>query len=829
MKLSPAVAAVPLLLLLLTWLLLRGMNADALLFDQTLAALDDFSIAEAALRRDVLSARAGLLHNYDPLVREVNGLNSALARLQDVQAAHPSTVAPINQLGAAVARQEGLVEHFKSDNALLQNSLAYFGLFSIQLGASDLNGPIFPAVSALGASMLHLTLDTSPTVAREVADRLDTLAAQSFPAEDAAALQGLLAHGRMLHDLLPITDRLVKALIALPSHEDVDDVRRVVLDEQLISRDGATRYRLLLYATSLILLGLLVQFGLRLRARARSLQRRAAMEHVIAGISTRFINARHHELGMHIEQALAQLAAGVGADRAYFVSSGSPPRVHGWHRNGMEFAIGWPQGAPTLLARFTPTAEGVIHIPDLDRLPAGPGRAALAAAGVKGWVCVPGGPGVGALLGFDALRAKIDRPSEELGLLRMALDAIANAVGRETLERDRARLETSLHQARRMETIGALASGIAHNFNNIVGAILGYAEMAEAQVAADSRPGRHLSEIRRAGGRARHLIDQILAFGRRRDIRHLSVNLPVLIEETGSMLRASLPSRIELVVAGTPERAIICGEAEQLQQVIINLCNNAAEAMEGAGRIDLEAAVCRVEQPRALSHGELDPGLYARISVTDSGRGMDGAIIERIFEPFFTTRVAGHGLGLATVREIVREHGGAMNICSTPGRGSRFEAWLPCSHGDSCSAAEGEDTSLPFGHGETLLLVEEDRAQLTRDEEMLAALGYEPVGYTRATDARVALRADPARFDAVVLGQTAPPGAALELAASLHQIAPELPILLATAFAEEMDADALVAAGISEIVRHPFMSIEIAGALARYLDSRRRVPAALDA
>src|SRR5215469_863915 len=244
MRISPTLAAVPLLLLLLTWFLLQGMNTEADLFDRTLAALDDFSKAEAALRRDVLSARAGLLHNYDPLVSEVDELNDALAHLQDVQASHPQTVTPIRQLAAAVARQEGLTEEFKSDNALLQNSLAYFGLFSMKLGASDLNGPIFPAVSALGASMLHLTLDTSPTVAREVSDRLDTLAAQSFPAEDAAALQGLLAHGRMLHDLLPITDRLVKALIALPSHEDVDDVRRVVLEEQQLSRDGATRYRI---------------------------------------------------------------------------------------------------------------------------------------------------------------------------------------------------------------------------------------------------------------------------------------------------------------------------------------------------------------------------------------------------------------------------------------------------------------------------------------------------------------------------------------------------------------------------------------------------------
>ena len=183
MKLTPAVAAVPLLLLLLTWLLLQGMNPDAQLSSQAIAALDDFALAESALHRDVLSARAGLLHNYDSLVREDKALNAALDRLHAAAAGFSESRAPIAELAAAVARQEMLTEQFKSDNALLQNSLAYFGLFSVKLAHPNLNGPIFPAVSELAAAMLHLTLDTSPPAAQAVAARLDGLAAQSFPAE----------------------------------------------------------------------------------------------------------------------------------------------------------------------------------------------------------------------------------------------------------------------------------------------------------------------------------------------------------------------------------------------------------------------------------------------------------------------------------------------------------------------------------------------------------------------------------------------------------------------------------------------------------------------
>ena len=394
MKLTPAVAAVPLLLLLLTWLLLQGMNPDAQLSTQAIAALDDFALAESALHRDVLSARAGLLHNYDSLVREDKALNAALDRLHAAEAGFSESRAPIAELAAAVARQEMLTEQFKSDNALLQNSLAYFGLFSVKLGASNLNGPIFPAVSELAAAMLHLTLDTSPPAAQAVAARLDGLATQSFPASDADSLQALLAHGRMLHDLLPVTDRLVKALIAMPSLETQEAVRRVVLARQAESEERAGQFRILLYATSLLLLGFLVHLGLQLRARARALRQRAALEHVIAGISTRFISLRPREIDAHIEQALAQLARCIGADRAYLILPGAPSRVYGWCREGAGFPAGWPARAPALAARFPATEEGIVHVPRVDRLPSGADKSALADAGLRGWACVPSGQGV---------------------------------------------------------------------------------------------------------------------------------------------------------------------------------------------------------------------------------------------------------------------------------------------------------------------------------------------------------------------------------------------------------------------------------------------------
>jgi len=819
MKVALAAAAVSVLLVLLTWLSFRGIDTDAERYDRALKALDRFTMMETALQRDVLSARAGLLRNYDPLVREVNALSESLGRLRHNASGDAEEAAAIDRFAAAATRQEELTEQLKSDNALLQNSLAYFRLFSARLSTSYEGGRLAPAVSALAAAMLPLMLHTSPAVARDVADRLNGLATEDFPPGTAESVRALLAHGRLLLDLLPTTDGVLRALLAAPSKQELQTLRTMVLTRQAASRTTAREFRLSLYAASLLLLGILVYLGLQLRVRALTLQRRAAFEHVIAGISTRLIDAQPPEIDAHIDRALTELAELVGADRAYLMVSGNLARMHTWCREGITFPPGWPDRAPALAARFDATPEGIVHIRSVDRLPPGEDKDQLAATGMRGWACVSSLTECGfstKVLGFDALRPGIITQSGELGLLRMALDAVAHVVMRDHLLQERARLETNLEQARRMETVGALASGIAHNFNNIVGAILGHTEMAEVQLASDSRPARNLKEIRRAGERARDLVDQILAFGRRRDVPRRPVSMKGLIAETSSLLHVSLPSPIELAIGEVPDTAIISGQPAQLQQVILNLCHNAAQAIDQGGRVEIETELHRVLGPRSLTHGDLRSGRYVCIAVSDAGRGMDETTLEHIFEPFFTTRLAGTGLGLATVREIVREHGGAINVWSALGVGSRFEVWLPCI---TVTAPQRDEVStLRLGSGETVLVVEDAGERLLADEEMLAALGYEPVGFTRAGYALAACRAMPRRFDALLVGHIASTGSALDLAAALHESVPDLPILLAAASAEEIGADALVAAGISEVVHRPLVSAELAAALARCIE-----------
>ena len=567
---------------------------------------------------------------------------------------------------------------------------------------------------------------------------------------------------------------------------------------------------------------MLVLLGLRLRARALALRRRAAFEHVIAQNSTRLINCSPAETEARLTEVLGEFGRTIGADRAYVVLDEKPVRAYTWSEDGKAFPPGWPGQALTLPGQLGAAEPDIVSVPDVTALPPGPVKDVLTAAGVPGWASVPlTRPGrVRSIMGFDAFRPIRNRTSP-VPIVRLAGDAVANAIEREFLERDRAKLTVRLERARRMQMVGSLASGIAHNFNNIIAAILGYSEMIEPQLERGTKPAQHIDEIRRAAERGRDLVDNILTFGRRTDARVQPVQVRILLEEAASLLRASLPSGVELVFEDVSIDVAVSGQPAQLQQVILNLCTNAAQAMEGSGCIRVTAKQEELADPLQMSDGRLSPGRYVCIAVSDNGRGFDERVARRMFEPFFTTRLAGTGLGLATVREIVRDHDGAISVHSEPRQGSRFEVWLPATAAASIAAIGPE--MLPLGRGETVLIVESEQERLLRDEEELAALGYEPVGFERPADALAACASEPGRFDVILVSHGSQNHGGLDLARAFHEIAPKQPVLLAAASSIDVSADALAEAGISEVLHWPLASAELAAALARCL----RTPATL--
>jgi signal transduction histidine kinase len=818
MRMTRVVVFVSFLLLLLTWLLLSAMNLNSTRFESELRALDEFSRFERGLNREVLSARVGLSRNYDALAQMTDAYEHSLNRLREAAAPDADESAATEVLTVRAHRQQDLVEKFKMRNALLRNSLVYFGTFSARLAASD-DRPVVAAASALAAAILHLTLDTSPLAVRDVKDRLVQLAALQAPPGEAETIQAAIAHGGVLHDLLPLTDAVLKEFSAAASAREQDVVRSLIMKRQLAAQASASRYRVLLYATSLLLLAMLVYLGLQLRARAMALRRRAAFEHVIAGISMRFINVQPQHIDAEIERALAEMARCLGSGRAYFVMGGARPRLHLWCEAGTRFPSGWPERAPALAARFAPVIDGIIHVPRVDRMPIGENRDACTALGLDGWACATHveKDGTGVTLGFDAIGRPCSMTAPgELSLLRMALDTILYAVGRHSNEKERARLEMRLQQARRMETVGTFSSGIAHNFNNILGGILGHAEMVEEYLSSDARPRRNLDAIRRGAERARDLVDQILTFGRRREGRRERICLKTLVAEAKALLAASLPSHATISVTETSETTMVLAEPAQLQQVILNICNNGAQAMDKPGVIEIEIGVREGTDALRVGQAGIGLGRFVVVSISDPGRGMDEATLERIFEPFFTTRSQGNGLGLATVRDIVREHDGAVEVRSAPGTGTRFDIWLPSLPFHEPKCVQQAPGIAGRGVGETVLVLEADRGRLLRYEEILAALGYEPVGFTGLHEAAQASAAQ-ARFDAALVCHQPGATVALDFATALRDLAPGLPIILATASARDLDAPLLAASGVSEVVHHPLTSAELAGALSRCL------------
>ena len=240
MKVAPGVVGVSFLLALLTWLLFNGLNLNSDRYDRQTQALADFTRFERGMSREVLTSRAGLSRNYDALVRMVEAYDAAVVRLREAAGSDREENAAIDVLAERARRQEELIEQFKSQNALLQNSFAYFGMFSARLSSSD-DKSLVAGVSALAAAMLHLTIDTSSAGAGEVQAQLDGLAHLQASPDEAASIRAVIAHGQLLHDLLPAVDGILKAVVAEASNREQDAVHALIIKRQLGCTGGGAQ------------------------------------------------------------------------------------------------------------------------------------------------------------------------------------------------------------------------------------------------------------------------------------------------------------------------------------------------------------------------------------------------------------------------------------------------------------------------------------------------------------------------------------------------------------------------------------------------------------
>ena len=386
----------------------------------------------------------------------------------------------------------------------------------------------------------------------------------------------------------------------------------------------------------------------------------------------------------------------------------------------------------------------------------------------------------------------------------------------------RNKVEQQLRQAHKMEAVGTLAGGIAHDFNNILAAIIGFSEMARDKTPEGSPARHHMERVFTAGIRGRDLVRQILTFSRQAEQEKVPLKLARVVRETLKLLRASLPRTIDIRMNLRSESGFVLADPTQMQQIVMNLCTNAAHAMRRTGgSISIDLAPFSFSSPEDAPDPVMKSGTYARLSVIDTGEGMSPEILDQIFDPFFTTKAAGEGtgLGLSVVHGIVASHGGTITVSSEPGTGSTFTVYLPKLLEERARDSEDGESPIPRGH-ESILFVDDEADLTAMSHGMLTDLGYRVTSRTAAREALALFRLEPSRFDLVITDQTMPEMTGQKFAGEILALRPDTPVIMCTGFSPLVDADSANAAGIRAFAMKPLTKREIAKMIREVLDAQ---------
>jgi PAS domain S-box-containing protein len=381
------------------------------------------------------------------------------------------------------------------------------------------------------------------------------------------------------------------------------------------------------------------------------------------------------------------------------------------------------------------------------------------------------------------------------------------------------KLEKELRQAQKMEAIGTLAGGIAHDFNNILAGIIGFTEMSLEDIADVNPLSERLDLILRGAHRGRDLVRQILTFSRKGEPEKKPTNLRNAIEEISSILKASIPSTIEIRRKIMDTDQYILADRIQIHQILMNLCSNAAHAMNDSGGV-LEIGLEEVEMlPGGRGdHPDLQAGRYMKLSVSDTGRGMDRSTMERIFEPFFTTKNPGEGtgMGLSVVHGIVKGHNGEITVKSEINKGSIFQLYFPVLP-EGTPIQDTLQQTAPQGK-ERILFVDDEPDIVTVNKDRLQRLGYDVVATTNSLDALKVFRANPDSFDLIIADYTMPHLTGVDLANEIRRMRSDIPIILCSGIHESLASEKSKKAGITEFAMKPLSKKEFSAIIRKVLD-----------
>ncbi|MDD5559600.1 PAS domain S-box protein [Candidatus Methylomirabilis sp.] len=396
---------------------------------------------------------------------------------------------------------------------------------------------------------------------------------------------------------------------------------------------------------------------------------------------------------------------------------------------------------------------------------------------------------------------------------------------------ERRRLEEQLSQSQKLAAVGLLAGGIAHDFNNLLNGIIGFSELALGEMPPESKAYRRLSRVPQIGRRAASLVSQVLSFARKAPLQRNPLDLNVPLTETATMLQRTLPETITITLEPAHEPLVVNADAAQVQQIILNLANNARDAMPQGGTLTLRLASVTFIETSLDRYPERRSGAFARLTVVDTGTGIAAAIRDRIFEPFFTTKEpgSGTGLGLASVYGIVHQHEGWIEVETAEGQGSTFHIFLPLVSAPA-EATPSLAKALPLGT-ETLLLVEDNPMARELGEVLLSDLGYTALSAADGVEALAIFQAHP-DIALVLTDAIMPRMGAADLIPALRALNPDIRVLVATGYAPDEIQHSLKSSGVAGYVRKPFSKADLATAIRTAIDAHApagRLPGSSDA
>ena len=407
------------------------------------------------------------------------------------------------------------------------------------------------------------------------------------------------------------------------------------------------------------------------------------------------------------------------------------------------------------------------------------------------------------------LEEKVRTRTEELSRAKMqAEEALV----------ERKSLEAKLLHAQKMDALGALAGGVAHDFNNILTIIMGNIDLALYNIPENNPARNNVEKILRASNRAKDLVKQILAFTRQTDKKARPINIIQATEDSLELLRSVLPTSIDVRKKFELTDRSILADPTQFHQLLINLCTNAAQAMLNKGTLEISLAEVDIGEDDLANQIDRQPGKYIRLGVSDTGEGIKPDIIDKIFDPFFTTRKVGQGtgMGLSVVHGIIESHGGFITVESKPAKGTTFFLFFPKTEEVPIEKTDIKE-SLPTGN-ERILFVDDEKALVEIGREMLEHLGYSVTTFTDGAEALETFKSEPKGFNLVITDMTMPGLTGVELSLELLKINPDIPIMLCTGYSSLISKENADKVGIREFVMKPFDISQLANTVRKVLN-----------